>query len=333
MERWGNPLNIDAPWQAGMHLKYPYPIDSIRTFPTGRIHTVEIGFERKEKIDEVTGKEVHDPVPILWTQEHWKAEFPFLVAASEARAVDVESAEQSGGAGGSLYDLLVMALVVNYRIDDVGLYGYGVDRCYRDAEELIKVVCEREAMHFCATHDMESILGPGRYETGKYFRDIIKKKLDSYKLGIEVEFAGIESAHPPIEVAESFEKVVSALQQKQTLILNAQSAVQKLVLDAKGEGKVLISQAQAYKTEQIELAKAEALRFANQLQAYKKGADVYLWREYLSILDDRMPAIRKYIIASDNVDEWIYEFDLKEQLQPDLFSGLGMKKDKQETAK
>jgi hypothetical protein len=34
--------------------------------------------------------------------------------------------------------------------------------------------------------------------------------------------------------------------------------------------------------------------------------------------------MRKYVFASKNVDSWVYEVDLKEKLEPDLFEGLGV---------
>ena len=46
--------------------------------------------------------------------------------------------------------------------------------------------------------------------------------------------------------------------------------------------------------------------------------------EYLSVLDEFLLSMRKYVFIADNVDSWVYELDLKEKLQPDLFSGLGL---------
>ena len=99
---------------------------------------------------------------------------------------------------------------------------------------------------------------------------------------------------------------------------------------AEGQSKVLVAEAKAYKKERIALAQADAQRFGGQLEAYKKGGDVYRWREFLSVLDERLPSMRKYIISSDDVDNWTYEIDLKEKLQPDLMKGLGVPQEKQE---
>ncbi|OPZ94124.1 MAG: hypothetical protein BWY71_02425 [Planctomycetes bacterium ADurb.Bin412] len=73
-----------------------------------------------------------------------------------------------------------------------------------------------------------------------------------------------------------------------------------------------------------QVTRAMSERFAQQAEAYEKGGAVYLWREYLSVLDQYLPGIRKYVVASSRVDSWVYEVDLKEKLEPDLFEGLGV---------
>ena len=82
--------------------------------------------------------------------------------------------------------------------------------------------------------------------------------------------------------------------------------------------------------QQGQVSKAQTERFEQQLKAYDKGKDVYLWREYLSVLDARLPAMRKYVIASDKVDNWVYHFDLTEQLEPDLLGDFGVQQSEQE---
>ncbi len=102
---------------------------------------------------------------------------------------------------------------------------------------------------------------------------------------------------------------------------------------ARGEAHVLEAEAKAYRVERTAVAQADAQRFSQQLEAYNKGGDVYRWREFLSVLDERLPSMRKYIISSDDVNNWTYEIDLKEKLQPDLMKGLGVPQEEQENQK
>ncbi len=338
LERWGRPINIDDPLTSGIHFKLPWPIDQVRPFPVERLQMLEVGFKKKPpKIDEQGNKQA-DMTPIFWPKEHWAQEYPFLVASGETE-------EQESGDGEAVetkpeglpetsrgvpeekisgFNMLVVAVGVHYRITDVARYGYGSDYCYEDPRSLIESICYRQMMYHAANSDMETLLGPGSQLTMQSLKELIQAKVDECKMGVEVVFVGLESVHPPIEVAPAFEEVISALQQKQAKILEAQGRAEEIMAQAKAKAVVLENQARAYAFEREALAKADADRFAHQASAYEKGGNVYLEREYLSVLEEMLPAMRKYVLTSDNVDSWVYEMDMKEKLQSDIFSEMGV---------
>lgn len=227
------------------------------------------------------------------------------------------------------FDMLVVAFIIHYRIVDIEKYGYD----YADPRTLLDAVCNRQVVHFCAESNIENLLGPGRHETSDTLKGLIQKQVDDYGLGVKITFVGLESVHPPIKVGEAFEKVVAALQEKQAKVLLAYGKSNKIISMARGDSAERIYRASAYASERSQLARAGAERFVRQIEAHRKGKNVYLWREYLSVLDETLPAMRKYIITSDNVGHWVYELDLKEKLQPDLFEGLGITEEDKETNK
>jgi len=81
------------------------------------------------------------------------------------------------------------------------------------------------------------------------------------------------------------------------------------------------------------VAEADAKRFAQQIKAYEAGGSIYLEREYLSVLDELLPGRRKYVMDSDDIDSWVYTFDMKEKLQPDLFRDIQIPTSEQEKPK
>ncbi|MBN2375672.1 MAG: hypothetical protein JXD22_04685 [Sedimentisphaerales bacterium] len=344
LERWGRPTNKDNPLASGIHLKLPWPIDQVRPFPVDRLQVLEIGYKKKPPQVDQLGNKQADMTPILWSKEHWAEEYPILVASgvteerktSPAEAEQVELGGPSETSGGvpekkiSGFNMLIVALAVHYRIRDVAQYGYGNDYCYADPRSLIESICNRQAMYHAANSDMETLLGPGSYLTMQNLKNLIQAKVDEYKMGVEIVFVGIESVHPPIEVAPAFEEVISSLQEKQAKILEALGQAQEIMAQAKSESVVQKNQAQAYAFEREVLAKADADRFAHQVTAYEKGRNVYLEREYLSILEEMLPSMRKYVLTSDNVDSWVYEMDMKEKLQSDIFSEIGVTKEAEE---
>ena len=226
------------------------------------------------------------------------------------------------GQGRNDFDMLVVALVVYYRISDVAQYGYGDPACYRNPRQLLEAICYREAIHYAAQSNIDSLMGAGWKETTDMLRRRFQRQADAYGLGVKIMFVGLESVHPPVQVAQAFEKVVSALQTRQGKVLRAQGSAAEIQARAEGEKAVRLAQADAYKFRRSAVARAVSKRFDQQIEAFKKGGYVYLWREYLSVLDDKMPNLRKYCVASDKVKNWVYEYNLEEQLQPNLLEGL-----------
>ena len=332
LERWGRPVNVEEPYSSGLHVKLPWPVDKVRLFPVEQLQILEVGFDRGEH-------EGQETKPILWTEKHWESEYPFMVAVADPNRVYFEELHEKSGfeeteaAARNNFDLLIVPLVVHYRIQDVAQYGYGRDRCYSDPRSLLESICYQEVLHYCAHWDMETLMGAGRAETTRELQRSIQSRADAYQMGIEVVFTGLETIHPPVEVAAEFEKVVSALQDKQAAILKSQGEASVILAQAKATQSVLRSEAQAYQYERATVSEAEANRFTQQLLAYKEGGSIYLVREYLSVLDELLPGRRKYVVDSDDIDSWIYEFDLKEKLQPDLFQDIKIPTSEQESSK
>ena len=326
-ERWGKPVNLDAPLEPGLHLKWPWPWpeETVRTFPVGQIQTLQVGYERFA--DPQQNK------PLLWTIKHWKEEYEFMTAVGSGSNDTVDPNDAEGPAGTAagfkrnVFDLMVVALAVNYRISDVTLYGYGTHRGYEDPQTLIESVCHAQLVHYCAGHATAELLGTGRLALTRELSQRIQRQLDELEVGVTLTAVNLEAVHPPMDVAESFQKVVAALQDRQAAILQAQGQSQANISLEKGKRDVLLAYAQSYAASRAALARGQADRFDGQIAAWKQCGDrkdIYYWRRYLSVLDETLPPMRKYLMASDRADQWVYELDLKEKIQPDLFEGLNI---------
>jgi len=351
LERWGRPLNIENPCESGLHFKLPWPVDTIRKFPVDQVQIIEVGFEGNETTVDDEGRRIRPWKPIMWTTEHWKAEYPFIVAVGdrvergmlgEAEAGLAPAAEQTALPAGleeadetefRYYDLLVVALVVHYRIADVAQYGYGRDYCYQNPHELMQSLCNNQTVLYAASSDIDQLLGPGRQITTELLGGAIQSEVDRYQLGVEILFVGMEAVHPPRTVAPSFEKVFGAHQERQAIVLMAQGEAMSKVAASRGESIKVREQAKAYAYERPEVEKARSERFLEQMKSYEQGGSVYLMREYFSILDTLVPPMRKYVTATEAVGRSIYEINLEEKLTPDLFTNFGLGMDKQESDK
>ncbi len=326
-ERFGKPLNVENPVEAGMHFKFPWPIDRIYTFNTHAVQTLNVGYAAKKPIYDKQGREIINREPLLWTVEHWQEEYPFLVA------YDPVGSDKRGPADGEtesdatrIFDMLTIGLNVQYRITDVAQYAYSRQSSYFDPRECLEALSSREALHFASRNDIETLLGPGRFETTETLRKRIQAAVDRQSLGMTILNVTMESVHPPIKVAEAFEKVVATLQEKQAKVYEGIGEQHRVLSQAKADQASQLASAKAVKAEKVELARADARRFAQQLQAYQEGRDIFLWREYLRVLDQYLPSLRKYVYLTPSVNNWVYQLDLTEELQPDLFEGLNLDK-------
>ena len=219
IERFGNPENEAGEvriLEPGLALKWPWPIDIAYKYPTRKISEISIGFV--PKVDPKTGKV--ERKPLLWGETHYEKEYQLLVASRQS------SAELP--AGTVPVSLVIAAVPVQYRIKDLYSFIYN----HNEPEKLLESICYRELTKLAASANIEgedqtdiehSLLGMGRAEAGKILTERIQEAADKEGLGVEIVFLGLQGVHPPAEVAAAYQKVISAVQTKQSLILEAQT--------------------------------------------------------------------------------------------------------------
>lgn len=218
IERFGNPLTKTGEkrlLKPGLALKWPWPIDIIYKHPTETISEISIGFV--PKIDPET-KEIQRQ-PLLWGQSHYEQEYSLLVASEQSSDAVSTSVPVS---------LVIAAVPVQYRIKDLYSFVYN----HKEPRKLLEYICYRELTRYAASAKIEvddeadmgqSLLGAGRAEARTILTERIQQAADEEQLGVEIVFLGMQGIHPPPEVAADYQKVISAVQQKQALILQAQT--------------------------------------------------------------------------------------------------------------
>jgi regulator of protease activity HflC (stomatin/prohibitin superfamily) len=227
VEHFGNPVSGSGQIRyvgPGLHLKWPWPIDKVKKFPTELVREIQIGYVPK------VYKENEKRQPLLWGKEHYEQEDNLLVATEQVIG-DSET-------GTVPVSLIVAAVPVQYKVKDVHafLYNYGVTEEFDGttvyhAEEMLKAISYSELTRLAAAakvdiendEDIETnLFGAGRIQAGKTLTERIQAAADEAQLGIEIVFVGMQGVHPPLKVATDYQKVIGSVQEKQTLILNAQ---------------------------------------------------------------------------------------------------------------
>ncbi|MCE5325686.1 MAG: hypothetical protein LLG01_04675 [Planctomycetaceae bacterium] len=231
--RWGTPKAQQPLLGPGAHLKWPWPVETVRMFDMAQVHSIYLGLkggqpdiQGPEDVDQTSGKRMR-----LWTKphKHWnREERDFLLAARSQRA------SPQGGKGPDQLapvDVFRLVTLVQYKIADPYKYGFR----YADVQQVIENVAERETARYCATATLtspaelpdqpEAILTYGKAKAAEQLQKRIQNELtrQATDVGVEITAVTFVAVHPVSEAAESFEKIVKASHEEAAMRFAAQA--------------------------------------------------------------------------------------------------------------
>ena len=309
------------PLTPGLHVKLPWPMATIYTFPVERVQKLTVGYEtgqpdsQQQKELQRSGVTLGDlsGEVIVWDKQHNASEQKFVVASrSKNLATDTPEPESITNVPVSAY-FITASIPLYYKVKD--LYDYAF--LHRAPASLIEKTAMREITTYLASTSFFDILTARREEGAHTLKTRIQEAADRLDLGIDIVFIGLEGLHPPVRVGEYFNDVVSAMEEEQTMILKAEKYATAQTPDAEAEASGISSTAEGYKYERVKIAEAEANRFLKQLKAYHKSPRIFLLRNYLDVLEQESTEQNKYIISAENSEE-IVILDLQEKIRPGL---------------
>lgn len=305
LERFGSPLPGRAVLEPGFHFKWPWPVEKVYRYRTHAIQSFTVG--------SVDDPEKEKQRAVLWTRPHYKEEFNMLVASRE-RVMNVSTTSLSGEQAVPV-NLLSVSIPVQYQISDLYAWAYH----HADAEKLLQDLATREVVKYLVSVDIDEVMASGRLQAGQELQARIQARADEVKgkLGVKIVFVGLEDVHPPVKVADAYEAVSGAVQEKETRILEAQGDWAQKVPLAYAEATNLVDKAEGERLGKFATAAARAGRFPKQMIAYQAAPSVFTERSYLDTLSRALAPIRKYVLATTNTVD-IIQINLEDKLRPDL---------------
>jgi len=299
LERFGGPAMGNTILEPGVHFKWPWPIDKIHRYRTEQIQTFTVGI--------VPDPEREKEKTVLWTVSHYKEEFNLLVAARDA-VTNVDAGKKSPPV-----NLLSVSIPVQFQITNLTAWAYN----NREPDLLLEKIATREVVLYLVNADLNDIMSTGRSTAAEALRQRIQAAADSRQLGARIVFVGLQDIHPPVAVAEHYEKVVGARQSIEAKVnaAKAYATETNALASSLARRMVLNAEAESVRTKSIALARAAS--FTNQIPAYRAAPQVYQQRSYLQALARHGGAARKYVIATTNTDDVIV-FNLEDRFQRSL---------------
>ncbi len=297
LERFGRPVENRTVLGPGAHLKWPWPIDKVYRFRTEQIQTFDVGFTPDAEREKERA--------VLWTVAHTKEE-NFLVASRERQLAATNGVAVRRTPPVSL---LTVSIPVQYQIADLRAWAYNNE----DASSLLQDLANREVVRYLAGADLEHLMTHGRLEAAEALVQRIQAAADERQLGAHIVSVGLQDLHPPVKVAEDYEKVVGADQTRQAKILAARADGIRTNALADAQATVIVNSAEAESNARRVTALAQAGLFTNQLPAFAAAPSVYVERAYLHTFTRATANARKYLLLTTNTHD-VITFDLQESI-------------------
>ena len=92
---------------------------------------------------------------------------------------------------------------------------------------------------------------------------------------------------------------------------------------AKGDIFKILRESKTYAFEKETLAEATGQQFAGQLKAFRAAPEIYEREQWLTMYEQALKGVRKYVVVADQDDTQVTIIDLTESQTPDIYQGLG----------
>ena len=277
--------------QPGMHIRFPWPIESVTRLATRRVLAAEIGYRTNIAQSDASA----EPSVYEWNTQHRQGRYSKIAEESLMLTGDE--------------NLVEVNAVAQYVIRNPDQYLFNV----KNPEDLIRATAERTLRWTTARQSLDAILTTGRSGIENAWRAELEKALQEYGAGIEVLSVRLQDVHPPLEVVEAFRDVASALEEKSTLINEAEAYQMEQVPLARGQSAARLETAKGYAASRIERSRGESARFIEREAAYRKAPTVTAQRLYFETIEQVLPNKQKYIADSKKLGRRRFLFlDAKE---------------------
>ena len=256
--------------QPGLHLTLPYPIDRAEIYDTDTINKMTIGYKSTENVDNV------------WTAAHGEQEYKLLL--------------------GSGTELVSINLRVEYRINDLKQYL----KTSAQPERILEAKAYELVTLHTIENDLDGMIATNRETFASHFYEELVNSMKPLNTGVEVVNIVLESIHPPVDVAEVYQKFIGAEIDAETMILEAKATAIKREQAAISESYQRVRFAEAERMAKIAAAKTEIASFESALNAANTYPDEYKYYKYLDALTTAYQKAKLVIVGNGVDSERIY---------------------------
>lgn len=258
--RFGNIVE-DQAFPSGFYFKLPWPFSAADYYDSYKIKTLNIGFEPDP-----------DQEHIIWTKPHTLKYFDLVV--------------------GDGVEIIAIDCQVMFVIND--LYKY-TTRMY-NPDEFISAKTYNLLTQETVSETFDNIVSRDRQILSNQIKSRLQQTIDDLDIGVRIVEVVFIAMHPPLEVANSFEDVISAQIDKHTYVLEAktENTLRTSMNIALAKGREYDAQSYAAKTTAEAFGYSSS--FADRHIGYEIDPDLTSYRLRLDMLKQVLSGKKLYIL-------------------------------------
>lgn len=241
----------------GPHYHFPSPIETVQIAPVTAVRRLEIGFRTIQ---------VGPPA------KYRRVLKESLMLTGDENIIDVQ-------------------FIVQYRISNIENYLYSLT----NPDETVKSAAESAMREVVGDTSVTEALTVGKGVIEDTTQRLLQQTMNSYLAGIKIENVKLQDVHPPDAVKEAFKDVVSAREDREKMINDAEGYRNNLVPKSRGEAAQIINNAKAYAKEKVLVALGESERFNLVYEEYRKAKEITRDRILLETMASILPKVNKVI--------------------------------------
>ncbi len=192
-------------------------------------------------------------------------------------------------------NLVTTNAVVHYLVDRPDDYLFHLS----DPEMTLRGVAEGAIRLGLGLAELDVALTTGRKALEERARAEMQARLDRYRAGVRVLSLRLQDVHPPLEVVDAFRDVSSAFEEKSRLVNEAEAYRNQQVALARGQGASRLEEAQAYLLGRTNRATGDAERFLLSQAAYRTAPGPTETRLMLETMEQVLPGRNKLILDTN----------------------------------
>ena len=252
---------------SGLHVKLPWPVETVVKVPVERQLKEEFGFRTAE------------------------------INSGKATTYDpAEYADESLMLTGDL-NVAVVEWTAQFRVRDPYKFLFKV----REVRKTFRDMNETVMREVVGDRGVNEVLTVGRQEIAAEVERRLQALCDQYETGIKVEQIVLQNVNPPDAVKPSFNEVNQAQQEREKLINQARADYNQVIPRAKGRAQQTNEQAQGFATDRVNRARGDAELFIQVHAAYQRAPEVTRRRMYLETMAEIYPKVKRKIILDEKL--------------------------------